>query len=113
MIASLLKACLKIFLVLLVSLFAVNQAWAEPLTPERTAYQVDETAETVKLNAENAKNQVENAAQGTKNSLKEASENVSEKLNLDEPIPADTKKFFRQIQGKEPIENERVPAVNE
>lgn len=36
-------------------------------------------------------------------------QNVREKLNLDEPLPEDTKKFFRQVQGKEPIENESRP----
>ncbi len=35
------------------------------------------------------------------NRLKEAAETVKEKLNLDEPIPESTKKFGRQITGKE------------
>ena len=34
------------------------------------------------------------------NGLKEAVENVKEKLNLDEPIPESTKKFGRQLTGK-------------
>ena len=34
------------------------------------------------------------------NRLKEAAENIKEKLNLDEPIPESTKKFGRQLTGK-------------
>jgi len=41
-----------------------------------------------------------------RNPLKAAAEDVKEKLNLDEPVPESTKKFFRQLKGEEPIENE-------
>lgn len=37
------------------------------------------------------------------------SESVSEKLNLNEPVPQSTKKFFKQIEREEPIENETRP----
>jgi hypothetical protein len=37
-------------------------------------------------------------------------ENISEKLNLDESVPNSTKKFFKQIQGKEPIIDKTEPA---
>lgn len=33
-------------------------------------------------------------------------EKVVEKLNLNEPVPPSTKKFFKQIKGEEPIERD-------
>lgn len=36
-------------------------------------------------------------------------ETISEKLNLDEALPRSTKKFFEQIAGDEPIDNETRP----
>ena len=91
---------------------APQQALAETITPEASSYQVDKTAQEVKLGAESAKNNAKNAAENTGEAVKKATENVKEKLNLDEPIPSDTKKFFRQITGQEPIENERIPELN-
>lgn len=41
--------------------------------------------------------------------IENTEEDVVDKLNLDEELPRSTKKFFRQIQGKEPIENETRP----
>ena len=82
------------------------QAWADTLTPEASSYSVDETSEEVKLGAKET-------AKSAGNAVGKTTENVKEKLNLDEPIPSDTKKFFRQLQGKEPIVNERMPQLNE
>lgn len=95
------------------SLGSSQQAWADTLTPEASSYNVDKTSEEIKLNAKEAGNQVEKTAAKTQNALEEATESIKEKLNLDEPIPADTKKFFKQIQGKEPIVNERIPQLNQ
>lgn len=91
---------------------ASQPATAETITPEASSYQVDKTATDVKLGAESVKNKTKAAAENTGEALKETTENVKEKLNLDEPVPSDTKKFFRQLQGKEPIENERIPELN-
>ena len=91
---------------------ASQQALAEAVTPEASSYQVDKTAQEVRVGAESAKNKAKNAVQNTGEAVKKNSEEVKEKLNLDEPVPSDTKKFFRQITGKEPIENERIPELN-
>jgi hypothetical protein len=40
-------------------------------------------------------------------------EDISEKLNLDESVPDSTKKFFKQIQGKEPLIDKTEPANKE
>jgi len=40
-------------------------------------------------------------------------EDLSEKLNLDESVPDSTKKFFKQIQGKEPLIDKTEPANKE
>jgi hypothetical protein len=40
-------------------------------------------------------------------------EDISEKLNLDESVPDSTKKFFKQIQGKEPLIDKTEPENKE
>ncbi len=37
---------------------------------------------------------------------------IVEKLNLDEPIPDSTKKFFEQVKGEAPIEDTTHPEAN-
>lgn len=74
-----------------------SHAWAAS-TPEATSYQVDKTADDVEVNTKVVGEKASKAVKDTK-------ENLVEKLNLDEPLPPETKKFFRQIQGKEPIDN--------
>jgi hypothetical protein len=59
-------------------------------TPEASSYQVDRTND-------NAENLVDNS----QNKLESIADNIREKLNLDEPTPSSTKKFFKQVQGKE------------
>ena len=88
------------------------QARAEALTPEATSYQVDEAQPDIYLRSEPSQIQAERAAKAEQKQDKPVGENVLEKLNLKEPLPESTKKFFKQIQGKEPIENETKPELN-
>ena len=102
----------QVALLIGLSSIATQQTLAETITPEASSYQVDKTAQEVRLGAESVQDKAKNVAENAGESIKETSEKVKDKLNLDEPIPSDTKKFFRQIQGKEPIVNERIPALN-
>lgn len=52
--------------------------------------------------------QTEVEAERDRTPIESAAQQVKEKLNLDEPLPEDTKKFIRQLRGEEPIENERM-----
>jgi hypothetical protein len=81
-------------------------------TPEAAEYQVNEGyGELQKPSQEqeyvdpirDAKDNIEMGKSSSNES------EIKERLNLDEPLPEDTKKFFRQIKGEEPIENERLP----
>ena len=94
---------LTIFLVGLAFLFEGygNQFQAlasEPLTPEATSYQVDRT------DIVHGKNKVEDEGSklvdNSQNKIKGIADNVREKLNLDEPLPASTKKFLNQVEDK-------------
>lgn len=65
-----------------------SPAQAETVTPEANSYQAQPTKNT------------ENLGKKTKNSLKEAAENVREKLNLDEPIDPGTKQVLNPTQKR-------------
>ncbi|MEW6498214.1 MAG: hypothetical protein AB1589_37800 [Cyanobacteriota bacterium] len=69
------------------------QAQATPLTPEASAYQVDNT-DTFDTGAIRNDKQVENAQQN----LKDTADNVREKLNLDQPIYPGTKEVLNDVQ---------------
>lgn len=99
-----------------------NQAFAESLTPEASAYEVDrattpemaqrrnqETArrnlkelagEEIPHQSSSAKQSVKNGGEETRGSLQQAADSVREKLNLDEPIPQTTKDFLSNVQEK-------------
>lgn len=104
-----LRSFFLLFLIQIAFFFSIAFGWgnnaqaiaAPTLTPEATKYQVDQTPTTLNDNSDK-----------TTNSGKSAVENIKEKLNLDEPIPEDTKKFFRQVQGKEDISNDNHPELN-
>jgi hypothetical protein len=62
------------------------------------------------------KREVRQAQPDLPDSVQEQPESVTktivEKLNLDEPIPDSTKKFFEQIKGEAPIEDTTHPDAN-
>lgn len=60
------------------------------LTIDSTSYQVD------RPEAGRGNGLIENS----QDKIKSAADNVREKLNLDEPLPPSTKKFFNQVQDK-------------
>lgn len=76
-------------------------AQAASLTSE--ANSVSNTASGLRLDARNAK---QNARQNTEEAggivgaLKDAAENVTEKLNLNEPLPESTKDFLESVKGE-------------
>lgn len=74
------------------------QAQAKSMTPEAGSYQVNHSDRTnIKYQAKDADNdEVDNAAEPKKS----VTENIVEKLNLKEPLPESTKKFFDQVQDK-------------
>jgi hypothetical protein len=66
-----------------------SPALAEAVTPEATSYQVDRV-ETKNIKKDN----------GLIEKVKEAADNVREKLNLDEPIDPGTKDFLNSTQER-------------
>ncbi|NHC34511.1 hypothetical protein [Scytonema millei] len=66
----------------------VYPAQAETVTPEANSYQSQQPKKTEELGKK------------TKNSLKEAAENVKEKLNLDEPLDPGTKQVLNSTQKR-------------
>lgn len=77
------------------------QADAARLTPEAEDYPVQQREARREENAKLAREKAEEA--------KEATDSPQDKLNLDEPIPASTKKFFKQIQGEDVEVKEEMP----
>jgi hypothetical protein len=95
-----------LFLTLVVGTFShVSPAMAANLTSDRATYKSETASDEAKLQTERTRDNVEYAAKNPKNVLEEAKENIVEKLNLNELIPESTKKFVKQVQGKEPIES--------
>lgn len=89
-----LKVCLVLFTVVAIGTFGYSnllQAQAEPVTPEATSYQANGT-DSVKLKNDNK------LGEKSTNPLKEAAENIKEKLNLDEPIDPGTKDFLNSVE---------------
>ena len=66
-----------------------SPALAEAVTPEATSYQV-ERVETNNIKSDN----------GLIEKVKEAADNVREKLNLDEPIDPGTKEVFNSVEKR-------------
>jgi predicted PurR-regulated permease PerM len=70
------------------------------LTPETNAYQVPGSNGSINARTETLTDQTEDTGSNLLEKIGEAAENVKEKLNLDEPTPPSTKKFFNQIHDK-------------
>lgn len=68
-------------------------AQAEPVTPEATSYQVD-NSDRDRLENDNK------LVERSRNNLKDTADNVREKLNLDEPVALGTKDFLKSAQKK-------------
>lgn len=81
---------------------------AASLTPEANQYNPDgnsvsNTSSGLRLDARNAKQNVRQNAEeagGLVGAIKDAAENVTEKLNLNEPLPESTKDFLESVQGE-------------
>ncbi|MGL5880091.1 MAG: hypothetical protein ACRC2V_20245 [Xenococcaceae cyanobacterium] len=102
-----------LFLTIAVGVFGQSSlAMAANLTPDRAMYQSETTADEAKIQTGRAKDNLEYAANNPKNVLEEVKDNVVEKLNLNEPVPESTKKFVKQVQGKEPIESPLDKTIN-
>lgn len=103
------KSLFKIVLVVLLGItltfgFSTNKANAA-VTAESAYQKTDTNAVT---NRDKADKYMEPGMK-VKESIDKTEDSVVDKLNLDEGLPRSTKKFIRQIQGKEPIENETRP----
>ncbi|HEY9665855.1 MAG TPA: hypothetical protein V6C91_03575 [Coleofasciculaceae cyanobacterium] len=70
------------------------QAHAKALTPEASAYQVDNADSNNTPQIQNDNKLVENSRED----LKATADNVREKLNLDQPIYPGTKEFLNDIK---------------
>ena len=77
------------FVIQAVGFSNASPALAEAVTPEATSYQV-ERVETKNIKSDN----------GLIEKVKEAADNVREKLNLDEPIDPGTKDFLNSTQER-------------
>jgi len=82
-------------------------AQADTVRPETKAYVRDRAVPG--LNSETQEGTTENNTNGLVESIKEGAETVKEKLNLDEPLPEGTKKFFKQVRGEDVEVNEPKP----
>lgn len=82
---------------------------APTLTPEAQEYSTDKTSSKIEVPANKLQEKGKEKAQEAKEATKSATNEVKEKLNLDEPLPSDTKKFFRQLKGEEGVYNTNNP----
>jgi hypothetical protein len=73
------------------------QALADSVVSNRDSYQTEKSPYYSSDNSLD-KEKADNA--------ESAKKTVVEKLNLNEPVPPSTKKFFKQIKGEEPIERD-------
>lgn len=85
---------------LLFSQFNSLPAQATALTPEAKAYQVNQ-GKDMPASVERVKDHTQAAEGGISNSLKNAADEVREKLNLDEPLPKSTRDFIKQVKGED------------
>ena len=78
--------------------FPITAATLAPAPEEMSAEQAERRAARSEENAERAKQAEAKAPQS-----------IGEKLNLGEPVPDSTKKFFKQVQGEEVETTEEMP----
>jgi len=106
-------AALLVSLTLFLGISIGQGAFAAPaqadttVRPETKAYVRDRAVPG--MNSETQKGPKADDNNGLIESIKEGAENVKEKLNLDEPLPEGTKKFFKQVQGEDVEINEPKP----
>jgi len=80
------------------------QAHATPaITPEANKYQTNQTTNQANIDLKNAQYEAEKSAERLKNNDEPFQEKIADQLNLNEPLPEDTKKFFRQLKGEEGV----------
>ncbi|MBE9177172.1 hypothetical protein IQ268_01105 [Oculatella sp. LEGE 06141] len=79
-----------------------SPAHATSLTPEARSYQVNQ--------GETPSRTAKESGEGLGESIKDAADNVREKLNLDQPLPHSTKAFFKQVQGEDVTVEEGAPS---
>lgn len=89
--------------------FSLEVQAAPTLTPKAEEYSVDQTPSRIELETNKLKEQGAAKAQEVKKATKDTKNEVVDKLNLNEPLPSDTKKFFRQITGQEGVYNTNNP----
>lgn len=96
--------------------FTNTFAASAALTPKATAYEVDQSQpiddhatlqgkvqrheKELQDNSDGIKQASQAATESTKNALERATDNVREKLNLDEPVPQSTKDFLNSVKGE-------------
>jgi len=73
-----------------------GSALAQSLTPEASRYQVDHSGGSYDRSF--TRNSNPDPVETSQNQLKGIADNVREKLNLDEPIPDETKEFFGSVK---------------
>jgi hypothetical protein len=79
------------------------QAQASPIASQETRDRVDEKPYFTGESSDR---------ENTREKAESAKDEVVDKLNLKEPLPASTKKFFKQIKGEAPIEDTTHPEAN-
>jgi hypothetical protein len=89
--------------------FSLEVQAAPTLTPEAEEYNINKTSSRIEVDANQLKGKGAAKAQEAKKAAENTKNEVVDKLNLDEPLPSDTKKFFRQVTGKEGVYNTNNP----
>jgi hypothetical protein len=87
-----------------------NQASAEVLNRKANTDKTQEVFDESKYEEAKARRREAQAERSEQAAEDTANEDIAEKLNLDESVPKSTKKFFKQIQGKEPIIDKTEPS---
>ncbi len=97
----------RFFILILVTVtifgFGLQVQAAPTLTPKAAEYQVDQTTSKIEFEADKLKGKGAAKAQEAQKTAGNIKDEVVDKLNLDEPLPSDTKKFFRQLKGEEGV----------
>lgn len=93
---------LEIALVFGVPLTTTNnyQALADSVVSKQDNYQIEKSDKSPYFSNDNSLHKEKT------DKAESVKETVVEKLNLNEPVPPSTKKFFKQIKGEEPIERD-------
>jgi hypothetical protein len=87
-----------------------SQASAQVLNRKTTSDSTQNSFDEAKYEEAKARRREIQAERSEQAAEDTANENIAEKLNLDESVPKSTKKFVKQIQGKEPIIDKTEPS---